>query len=135
MGQVEDMVQVAQDTGACCVFSKMTNSSSPGASLATVLCALYAFVSCYRPVLCRGSTPVRFTDAPTGSYVHTKSLQSCLNFCDSKDCSPPGSSVHGILQTRTLERVAMSSSRGSPPSRGLTCVSYISYIGRLILYH
>ena len=33
--------------------------------------------------------------------------------CDPKDCSPPGSSVHGILQARVLEWVAISVSRGS----------------------
>ena len=33
--------------------------------------------------------------------------------CDPRDCSPPGSSVHGILQARILEWVAISSSRGS----------------------
>ena len=32
-----------------------------------------------------------------------KSLQSCLTLCDPKDCSPPGSSVHGIFQARVLE--------------------------------
>ena len=39
--------------------------------------------------------------------------QSCLTLCDPMDCSPPGSSVHGILQARTLEWVAISSARGS----------------------
>ena len=39
---------------------------------------------------------------------------SCVQLCDSLDCSPPGSSVHGILQARILEWVAMPSSRGSP---------------------
>ena len=34
-----------------------------------------------------------------------KSLQSCLTLCNPMDCSPPGSSVHGILQARTLEWV------------------------------
>ena len=38
------------------------------------------------------------------------SLQSCLTLCDPIDGSPPGSSVHGILQARTLEWVAISSS-------------------------
>ena len=33
--------------------------------------------------------------------------QSCPTFCDPKDCSPPGCSVHGILQARTLEWVAI----------------------------
>ena len=36
-----------------------------------------------------------------------------LSLCDPMDCSPPGSSVHGILQARLLEWVAMPSSRGS----------------------
>ena len=40
--------------------------------------------------------------------------QSCPTLCDPMDCSPPGSSVHGILQARILERVAISSSRGLP---------------------
>ena len=35
-------------------------------------------------------------------------IQSCLTLCDLMDCSPPGSSVHGILQARTLELVAIS---------------------------
>ena len=39
--------------------------------------------------------------------------QLCPNLYDSMDCSPPGSSVHGILQARILEWVAMPSSRGS----------------------
>ena len=37
--------------------------------------------------------------------------QSCLTPCDPIDCSLPGSSIHGIRQTRTLERVAISFSR------------------------
>ena len=39
--------------------------------------------------------------------------QLCLTLCDPMDCSPPGSCVHRILQTRILEWVAMPSSRGS----------------------
>ena len=39
--------------------------------------------------------------------------QSCLTLCDPVDCSPPVSSVHGILQARILEWVAISFSRGS----------------------
>ena len=39
-----------------------------------------------------------------------KSLQSCLTLCDPMDCSLPGFSVHGILQARTLEWVAIASS-------------------------
>ena len=50
-----------------------------------------------------------------------KSLQSCLTLCEPMDSlwahSPPGFSVHGISQARILERVAMSSSRGSSSPR------------------
>ena len=67
--------------------------------------------------------------------MHAKLLQSCPTLCNPMDCSLPGSSVHGILQARKLEWVAMSSSRGSSQPRDQTCVSYITYIGRHILYH
>ena len=52
--------------------------------------------------------------------------QSCPTLCDPMDCSPPGSSVHGILQARILEWVAMPSSRGSSQPRDLTGVSCIA---------
>ena len=42
---------------------------------------------------------------------------SCPTVCDPMDCSPPGSSLHGILQARILERVAISFSRGSSQPR------------------
>ena len=46
------------------------------------------------------------------AYMHAQSLQSCLTLCDPMDHSPSGSSVHGILQARILEWVAMPSSKG-----------------------
>ena len=49
--------------------------------------------------------------------VLAKSLHSCPTLCDPVDCSPPGSSVHGTLQARILEWVAVSFSRGSSPPR------------------
>ena len=51
--------------------------------------------------------------------------QSCLTLtlCDAMDCSPPGSSVHGILQARILEWAAIPFSRVSSPSRDQTRVS------------
>ena len=45
--------------------------------------------------------------------VCAKSLQLCLTLCDPMDCSVPGSSVHGILQARILEGVAICFSWGS----------------------
>ena len=61
--------------------------------------------------------------------------QSCPTLCDPMECSPQGSSVHGILQSRILEWVAMASFRGSSQLRGRTSISCISCIGRQILYH
>jgi len=49
-----------------------------------------------------------------------------LNFCDPVDCSLPGSSIHGILQARILEWVAISFSRGSSGPRDRTQVSRIA---------
>ena len=51
--------------------------------------------------------------------------QSCPTLCDPVDGSPPGSSIHGILQTRILEWVAISFSRGSSQPRDRTRVSHI----------
>ena len=57
--------------------------------------------------------------APRSRMPHgARLLQSRLTLCD-----PPGSSVHGILQPRTLEWVAMPSCRGSSQLRDQTCVS------------
>ena len=55
-----------------------------------------------------------------------KSLQLCPTLCDPMDCSLPGSSVHGILQARILEWVAMPFSRGSSHPRDQTLVSCIA---------
>ena len=60
--------------------------------------------------------------------------QLCPTLCKPVVCSPLGSSVHGILQARILEWVAMPSSKGSSWPRDWTCVSSISCIGRQILY-
>ena len=58
--------------------------------------------------------------------VHAKSLQSCLILCDPMDCTPPGSSVHGILQARILEWVAIPSSKGSSRPTDRTCSSCVA---------
>ena len=56
--------------------------------------------------------------------------QSCPTLCDPRDCSLPGSSVHGIFQARILEWVVISFSRSSQP-RDRT---HASCIGAQILY-
>ena len=52
--------------------------------------------------------------------------QSRLTPCNPMDCSPPGSSIHGIFQARILEWVATSFSRGSSQPRDQTPVSHIA---------
>ena len=62
------------------------------------------YTQCYVPAL---------GEADLGENVYATSLQLCPDLWDPIDCSLPGSSVHGILQARQLEWVAMPSSRGS----------------------
>ena len=51
---------------------------------------------------------------------------SCLTLCDPMDCRPPSSSVHGILQARILEWVAIAFFKGSSQPKDQTWVSYIA---------
>ena len=59
-------------------------------------------------------------------YCYCLVTKSRPTLCDPMDCIPPGSSVHGILQARTLDWVAVFFSRGSPQPRDLTCISFIA---------
>ena len=88
---------------------------------------------------CRGSYtghlhshPVSQHPSPSGRRSIAVVVQSCLTLCDPKDCSLPGSSVHGVSQAKILELVTITIFRGSSPPRDLTKVSCIS---RQILYH
>ena len=58
--------------------------------------------------------------------THVLTYFSPVRLCDPMDCSPPGSSVHGILQARIHEWIAMPSSRASFRPRNQTPVSYAS---------
>ena len=96
------------------------------------------------------------------SFTHAaaKLLQSCLTLCDPTDGNPPGSSVPGILQARTLEWVAISFSNAwkwkvrvkslsrvqlfatprtaahqAPPSMGFSSQEYWSGCHFLLLFH
>jgi len=62
-------------------------------------------------------------------------FHSYSTLCDPMDCSPPNPSRHGILQARILEWVGMPFSRGSSQSNDYTYISYISSIGRQVLYN
>ena len=67
--------------------------------------------------------------ADKNSVLIVKLLESCSTLCNPMECSPLDSFVHGILQARLLEWVAISSF-GNP-----TLVSSVSCIGRRVLYH
>ena len=78
-------------------------------------------------------SPSNFCWALTVS-VRAKLLQLCLTLCDPMDCSPLGTSVHGIFQARILEWVAIPLSRGSSWPRDWAQISYIC-IGRQVRDH
>ena len=69
------------------------------------------------------------------SHMCAQSLQFCLILCDPMDCSPPGFSVHRILQARILKWVVISSARATSLPRDQTRVSYVSCIARRVVYH
>ena len=101
-----------------------------GFSISWLLCWNEHSGTCIFELLCSLDVcpEVRLLD----HVVCAKSLQSYLTLCYPVDCSPRGSSVHGILQARILEWVAMPFSRGCSWSRDQTCVSCSSCIaGRL----
>ena len=69
------------------------------------------------------------------NMLSAKLLRSYPTLWDLMSSSPPGSSVHGILQVRILEWISMPSSRGFSQPRHQTCISYVSCIGERVLYH
>ena len=67
-----------------------------------------------------------FSNININMCLHAKLLKLCPTLCDPMDYSPPNSSVHGILQARKLEWVAMPALKGSSQPRDRTQVSYVS---------
>ena len=81
--------------------------------------------------------PIKISQVKRGNFQHLNVLLFPFaklrpTFCNPMNCSPSGSSVHGVLQARILEWVALSFSRESSQIRDWTCVSCIS---RQVLYH
>ena len=67
--------------------------------------------------------------------ICAKSLQSCLTLWDAMDCSPPGSFVHGDSPGKNTGVSCPALLQGVFPIQGSNLISYVSYIGRLTLYH
>ena len=87
--------------------------------------------SAVAPAWQANSLPLSHLGSPIKHLCVCSVTQSCVTLCDSVDCSPPGSSVCGILQARILEWVAMPFSRGSSWCRDRTRFLHC----RQILYH
>ena len=105
--------------------------------IVTSRCRYYFWVSIrsslfQQPNTCLNGTTHYFP--PPQVCMHTRSLQSCPTLCNAMDCSLPGSSVHGILQARRLDRVAMPSSRDLP-DLGIELASPALQTDSLLLSH
>ena len=82
----------------------------------------HGFFSTTQVILCI----VRVPNYQYGTmYVCVCSAQSCLTLCSFVDCSPPGSSVHGIFQTRILGRLPLSTPY-YPPNPGIEAAPFAS---------
>ena len=96
---------------------------------------------CFRMTPCTNVMKTQYSNHLNSFHYKITSTKHHVNPCclfsharlfsDLMDCSPPGSSVHGISQARTLEWVAISFSKASSPPRDWT---WISCIGRWVLY-
>ena len=80
------------------------------------------------PLCCsvRHFVPWNFISTMREDGCKSEVVQSYVTLCDPMDCSLPGSSIHGIFQTRVLEWVAISFSRGSSRPGDQTQVSLIA---------
>ena len=111
-------------------------------TLTNLLCNLFSFNICagmiYWTYLYLNKSKRALTinyDYVFNIRIHCLCAQSCLTLCNPMDSNLPGSSDHGILQTRMLEQVAISYSRGFSWPRNRTHIFCISCTGKWILYH
>ena len=144
--------KISRDDVADKVICVLTSLLASPASLSSLLATLQPHSPCPTPCQTHMRCSVQLTGLTLTSHLPNSSLLrgrlgsflflfTCVcvkllqSLCEPMDCSLPGSSVHGILQARTLEWVAMPSSRGSSWYKYQTCVPCISCIGRWVLYH
>ena len=99
-------------------------SSTDYIFISSLICHLPAFISTYKgwETIKIKLKMANFTEICVCVLSHF----SRVWLCDPMDCSPPGYSVHGILQARILEWVAMPSSRGSSQLRDRTHILSVS---------
>ena len=76
------------------------------------------------------STQFTTRESPYTPQVWVCLIPQCVQLCNTMDCGLPSSSVHGILQARILEQVAIFTSRRSSPPTDWTHISYVSLHGQ-----
>ena len=114
-------------SGPCLPSSLHTNYSPPGSLHAgyTGLLPVLNSATILQPWGLYALLHLPGASAPSTHSLHLcKVTQLCLTLWDPMDCSPPGSSIHGILQAGILEWAAMPSSRGSSQPRDWTHISH-----------
>ena len=99
---------------------------SPGAPITEPVCCQTWSPCAREPALHNNKNHLKEVHTLQPPCFLAKSRQLCPTLCDPMDHSPAGSFVHGILQTRIMEWVAMPSSRGSSWPRDWTRVSHVS---------
>ena len=127
------------------VVNKLEVTALPRSARLGALCrSTLAVAGAGEKMRLNAPTPFLCLPVPLLQGCSTSCLSGCLRAklrhlcptpCDPMDCSPPGSSVRGILQARILKWVAMPSSRESSQPRDRTQVSCFFCVGRRILYH
>ena len=150
-------------TQSCPTLCDPMNSSWPRSSVHGILQAripewVAIFFSKIQSLGCHKHTHLSFEicmlpvcslkvfDFMSSTVVCIKKINGTFNLCvhicsvvsnpfHPMDCSLPDSSDHGIFQARILERVAISYSKVSSQPRDWSYISYISCIGRWVLYH
>ena len=106
------------------------------------LCIWYVYMVCYVWVMCVWCVWYEYVVYISVCVCVCVCVCECgvpalswLTLCYPTDCSLPGSSVHILFQARTLDWVAIFYSRGSCQPRDRTNISFVSCIGRQVLYH
>ena len=122
----EDPLEKEMATHSSVLAWRIPRTEEPG-RLQSMRSQSWTQLSCWA----RKSFPFTFCLRSVPACLAGLSPQSSPALCDPVDCSPPGSSIQGILQARRMEWVAIPFSRGSSPPRDGTCISYVLYH----LYH
>ena len=113
-------------------FSSVHRKKSHESRLCSLTCPVFIRPPLEAEISCRYSGSETVFNVLLTQESEVWMAQSPQTLCNPMDCSPPGSSVHGISQARILEWVAISFSRGSSLPRDWTWVSCVA--GRFFFF-